>query len=286
MNGGGARREGREADGTAKGHRQSKGWSHLMNDMRALCCASVIPLTMLDPGRKTPIDYATLAEHLSALAYPARLQLLGMLRVPHLLSEIRLAPQRILPGENPDRPAAKPTVQAHLDKLVEAELVRVEDVGTGGRKVFRYSANATKIYALVEDLRRLNVMYAGRTEDADATGTLASAEPAPRLSGPRLMLVHGVYEGKAFPLEAPTAQEGRWVIGRRRGLPVSLDYDGFVSTEHAAVRAEGDAFIIEDLGSKNGTFVNWTPLARGRAHALQPADVVGVGRSSLVFARA
>lgn len=241
-------------------------------------------MTMPDPGRATPVDHAVLAEHLSALAYAARLQLLGMLRVPHLLSEIRLTPLRVLPGENPDRPAAKPTVQAHLDKLVESEFVRVDDVGTAGRKVFRYTANATKVYALIEDMRRLSVMYGGAGDARDETGTISSRPSTPVATGPRLILVHGVYEGKAFPLNDASAVDGRWTIGRKAGTPISLDYDGFVSTENTLVRREEGKLVVQDLDSKNGTSVNWARLEKGRTHALRPADVIGVGRSLLVFA--
>lgn len=241
-------------------------------------------MTMPDPGRASPLDHTVLAEHLSALAYPARLQLLGTLRVPHLLSEIRLTPQRVLPGENPDRPAAKPTVQAHLDKLVEGEFVKVEDVGTAGRKVFRYTANAQKVYALIEDMRRLSVMHGGRIDTGDETGTLSGATLAKPVTGPRLVLVHGVYEGKAFPLDAASATGSRWIIGRKRGVGIALDYDGFVSTENTALRQDNGRIVVEDLGSKNGTSINWVPLPKGRTHALRPADIIGVGRSLLVYA--
>lgn len=229
-------------------------------------------------------DYAQLAQQLSALAYAARLELMGILRFPHLVSEIRLAPQRVAPGENRDRPSAKPTVQAHLDKLVEGDFLRVEDVGTGGRKMFRYSVNATKFYALVEDLRRLSTIYAARGMPGDATGTLAHPSAVAKAAGPRLVLVHGVYEGKTFALQRMEQTAGRWTIGRQRDAAISLDYDGYVSAEHAAITTTGGKHYLQDLNSKNGTFLNWETVAPGQVVALRPADVVGVGRSLLVFA--
>jgi hypothetical protein len=235
------------------------------------------------PAKDGGSDLSQLAQHLSALAYPARLELMGILRFPRLVSEIRLAPQRVAPGENRDRPSAKPTVQAHLDKLVESDFLRVEDVGSGGRKVFRYSVNANKFYALVEDLRRLNTIYAGRGGGSEETGTLAHSSVSPAATGPRLVLVHGVYEGKTYSFDKLEPVEGRWLIGRQRSAAVSLDYDGYVSSEHAAITTSGGRFYVRDLNSKNGTFVNWKPVPPGGAVALQPADVVGVGRSLLVF---
>lgn len=53
-----------------------------------------------------------------------------------------------------------------------------------------------------------------------------------------------------------------------------------VSGRHARVFREGDHYIVEDLKSTNGTFVNEKPIAR---HTLLEGDVVLVGKHSLVF---
>jgi hypothetical protein len=87
------------------------------------------------------------------------------------------------------------------------------------------------------------------------------------------MLVHGPYEGKSFALDPRTAVDGQWLLGRRRGLAISLDYDPYVSLENSVVRVEQGRVVIEDLPeSKNGTSVNWEPLAKGKPRALQPAE--------------
>jgi DNA-binding transcriptional ArsR family regulator len=238
-------------------------------------------------GTEPEVDYARLAEFLTALAYPARLELLRILRFPHLASEIRLAPRRVEEGENPQRTSSKQTIQAHLDKLVDSDLVRVEPTGEGGRKANVYSVNSQKVYAVTEDLRKVSAIYAGRGAIGEVTAPLGHATGEPQAAkGPRLVLVHGLYEGKAYALDKRLAPDGQWLIGRRRGIAISLDYDPYVSLENAVVRRRGDDFILEDLpDSKNGTSANWELLAKGRPHVLQPADVVGVGRSLLVFAR-
>lgn len=234
---------------------------------------------------RLPIDYAGLAESLDVLGYGARLELLDILRFPHTVSEIRLSPTRQAEGENPDRAISKQAVQAHLDKLVDVGLVRVEQVMLEGRAVNRYVANAQQLYGVVEEMRSLCVRYAGRGPVGNLTGTLGAAPSPDAPRGPRLTLVHGVYEGKAFPLAKETAVGERWVIGRQRNASVSLDYDPFVSSEHAAVSREGDAFVLHDLPrSKNGTFVNWTPIPKAGSVRLRGGDVIGVGRSFLVFA--
>ena len=53
-----------------------------------------------------------------------------------------------------------------------------------------------------------------------------------------------------------------------------------VSGRHARVYKEGNHFVLEDLKSTNGTFVNDKPIAR---HTLLDGDVIGVGKHTLVF---
>jgi DNA-binding transcriptional ArsR family regulator len=234
------------------------------------------------------VDYGSLADFLSALAYPTRLELLRILRFPQLASQIKVAPLRLEPGDNPQRSASKQTVQAHLDKLVDADLVRVEPAKEGGRNALVYTVNSQKVYAVTEDLRRLSALYAGRGGVGDFTGSLhASPAEEPGAKGARLTVVHGLYEGKSFHLDARSGPDGLWSIGRRRDAAIALDYDPYVSLENSTVRRKGAGYILEDLpDSKNGTSVNWEFLAKGQAHPLQAADVIGVGRSLLVFANA
>ncbi|HJU84489.1 MAG TPA: GGDEF domain-containing protein [Holophagaceae bacterium] len=54
-----------------------------------------------------------------------------------------------------------------------------------------------------------------------------------------------------------------------------------VSRRHAQVRAEGQGYVVEDLGSTNGTFVNEAPV-RGR-QALRNGDFVRCGGIVLKF---
>ena len=245
------------------------------------------PDGMPDAPPRRRLDYAGLADVLAVLGYGARLELLDVLRFPHTAGEIRLSPHRHAAGENPDRAISKQAVQAHLDKLVDVGLVRVEQVVIEGRSTHRYVVNAQQLYSLVEDMRALCVRYAGRGPVGSATGTLQSAAQAAEAQGPRLTLVHGVYEGKPFPLSAETARDGRWVIGRQRLASIALDYDPFVSSEHAFVQRAGESFTITDAPrSKNGTMINWARLPPGGTTALRPGDVVSVGRSHLVFAPA
>ncbi len=69
-------------------------------------------------------------------------------------------------------------------------------------------------------------------------------------------------------------------IGRKEGNTIRLT-DRNVSRRHARLRKEGADFVLEDLGSYNGTRVNDTPL-EGKV-VLRPGDVVAIGDYTLTF---
>src|SRR5687767_12353811 len=68
-------------------------------------------------------------------------------------------------------------------------------------------------------------------------------------------------------------------IGRLPDNAVMID-NAAVSNRHARVFREGDHYVIEDLQSTNGTFVNEKPATRQR---LEHGDVVLVGKHKLIF---
>lgn len=70
-------------------------------------------------------------------------------------------------------------------------------------------------------------------------------------------------------------------------IPPDVDVSGFpdseiVSRVHADIRAEGDAFYIEDTGSSNGTYVNNLPLPLGNRHRLRTGDRISLGKGDKV----
>jgi pSer/pThr/pTyr-binding forkhead associated (FHA) protein len=68
-------------------------------------------------------------------------------------------------------------------------------------------------------------------------------------------------------------------IGRLPDNTIVIDNPA-VSGHHACASLDGEHFIIEDLESTNGTFVNDRRVTR---HTLQNGDVVQVGNHTLVF---
>lgn len=72
--------------------------------------------------------------------------------------------------------------------------------------------------------------------------------------------------------------EGDYIIGRAPECDIVLD-DRLASRTHAKLTCTPDRWVVQDLASSNGTFVNGTPVAGARQ--LAPGDVIVVGRSEL-----
>jgi hypothetical protein len=68
--------------------------------------------------------------------------------------------------------------------------------------------------------------------------------------------------------------DGTLTLGRDPTCDVVLDADNAASRRHARIAARGSAIRIEDLDSKNGTFVDGSPVARAE---LAAGSVVRVG---------
>ena len=72
---------------------------------------------------------------------------------------------------------------------------------------------------------------------------------------PRITIVDGPRAGKDFPFEGPI------VLGRSADVDVRLE-DATVSRRHAQLRREGAGWIVADLKTHNGTFVNGRRIAQ------------------------
>lgn len=223
------------------------------------------------------LDSGHLADIMKALSNPVRIDLLKTLRSARTLGEIRLQPRRRDATARPGRPISRAATREHLDRLLELGMVRCIRRVRDGRALDHYVINPGQVFALLEELRPLVHL---RPEEAALDGTVPAPAVAPLSQpGAKLALVSGAGEGRVFPLVGADA----WLVGRRGGSAIRLDYDPYLSTEHAQVARRGRGFAVRDLGSRNGTAVNWEPLAPDEWRALVPGDILGVGRSVLVF---
>lgn len=110
---------------------------------------------------------------------------------------------------------------------------------------------------------------AGRTADPEATQVLGG----PRLLLGWLIVKEGPRRGQIMPIKDGS------LVGRK-GADVVMP-DPTVSELHARFRVEGDQFVVWDLGSANGTFVNGERIRQ--ATWLKENDEIRIGETVLVL---
>ena len=91
----------------------------------------------------------------------------------------------------------------------------------------------------------------------------------------KLLIKTGEEKGKSYPIRDSVV-----LIGRDSSNTITLP-DKKVSRKHASISPQGSEFLIEDLGSANGTMVNNRPV---RQQILKPGDEVRMGSTLLEFA--
>ena len=89
------------------------------------------------------------------------------------------------------------------------------------------------------------------------------------VSGLQLLVQQGPRAGQAFDLNRPVV-----TIGREAGNDIVLD-DPQVSRHHARLTLQGASYMIEDLGSTNGSFINGRRVMTPTP--LNPGDKLGLG---------
>jgi len=117
----------------------------------------------------------------------------------------------------------------------------------------------------VRTVHRVGYAFCGETAEAEAVPMEVRAPPPFRLVSPE----------REFALD-----EGEWVVGRAPECAVRLD-SSTVSRHHARLRIAGGEAVLEDLDSKNGTFVRGRRIAS--ATPLTNNDKVRFGSEALTF---
>ncbi len=122
------------------------------------------------------------------------------------------------------------------------------------------------------DPAETTVTYApASTEEAAAAGPRVEA---PRFIPTLLIRAGGGREGEEIPLDADLL-----TIGRNPESHLFLD-DVTVSRHHARVIRDATGFVVEDLNSLNGTYVNRRRVER---HHLSDGDEVQIGKFKLAY---
>ncbi|RPH53294.1 FHA domain-containing protein, partial [bacterium] len=91
---------------------------------------------------------------------------------------------------------------------------------------------------------------------------------------PKLVVLSGPLAGQTFPLGA-----GAFSIGRHTGNALQVR-DLAASRHHCRIEPADGGFLVRDLGSRQGTFVNGRPV---QEHRLEEGDLVAVGETLLLF---
>ena len=128
----------------------------------------------------------------------------------------------------------------------------------------------------------MKALYSRRvSDDWDDEDTTATAEEglheraAPSRNRPCLTVLTGQATGHVFKL----SPGGPMVIGRAHNAAVRLIDDG-VSRHHVRLRLETDQLWVDDLGSRNGTFVNGQRIEA--SVAMREGDKLQVGRATVL----
>jgi DNA-binding winged helix-turn-helix (wHTH) protein len=166
---------------------------------------------------------------------------------------------RLLLSRNPDSP----------DVLVLLDQVR----SAMDPSAFAASMGAAATAAILNKTLSPDLAYAYARSAARAA---AEALPDAQLDGPAARCWLWSEMGR-FPL-----REGDNVLGRGEDARVVLE-SSMVSRHHARVTVRGDVALIEDLGSKNGTYVGDERVSTPRQ--LQEGDQIRVGAFVLAFHR-
>jgi diguanylate cyclase (GGDEF)-like protein len=112
-------------------------------------------------------------------------------------------------------------------------------------------------------------------EDTTATDLAELKENAqPQRNRPCLTVLTGTSTGQMFKLG-----RGTTLIGRGPDTNVKIVDDG-VSRHHARIRHETDKLFVDDLGSRNGTYVNGARIAS--PVQLRDGDKIQVGRTTVL----
>jgi FHA domain len=117
----------------------------------------------------------------------------------------------------------------------------------------------------VRTLHRFGYWFVGSVRKEDAIGTSTNTPLHYWL----------IWETRQIPLT-----EGEHVVGRSPDAAVWIDAAG-VSRHHARVTVAGETITVEDLGSKNGTFVRGTRITT--QHPLADGDQIRFGSVVVTF---
>ncbi len=221
----------------------------------------------------------SLEDCLIALASPNRLELVRLLAEPKPLDAIELHPVSEDQRLDHDRVLTRQAVRHHLDRLIDAGLVkRVKAPPGSGRSRQAFVREEAAVHAVA-------MLLDGLVDPTRSPGCPARPLGEIERMCPHLVLVGISPEPLAFQLTRAGRDPPRgWVIGSRPGVAVHLSTDPNVSAEHAELIPKGDGFELLDLRVADaGTYVNGVRLKRGESRQVAHGDILGIAKTQLVL---
>lgn len=94
-----------------------------------------------------------------------------------------------------------------------------------------------------------------------------------------LMIMSGPDDGTIIALWNPKQGGEAYLIGRREDCDVILPYDSQISRQHARLFLKDDQWCLQDLGSRNGTYLGKQKI-EGVA-SIVPGQMFRIGRTWL-----
>jgi serine/threonine-protein kinase len=134
-----------------------------------------------------------------------------------------------------------------------------------------------------------------KLDEADAAAGVATATVAPPATGDgqpgpaaKLVITRGGTVGKEFVVEqAAETHIGRWDPDGGAFPEVDLtqdDPEAKISRKHARIFVQGGGYMLEDVGSLNGTYINRGPrLMPGSPQPIKDGDEVVMGKTFFKF---
>lgn len=212
-----------------------------------------------------------MAELFEALANPRRLRVLRYLTDPRYLREVAS-----------EFDISRQAAHHHLDKLAETGLLRRKKGSRETGPVTEYVLVPAALAIVHEALERVAGLPHSTPDRPGRTLTMHGSNVAVSQPSRRsLWVVRGLDAGTT--LDVGATDDGPWVMGRDRDCDLVLAGDPFVSARHAEVWMEEGDLRLGDLASENGTYHEGRRLDRREGVVLDHGDVVGLGRSVLLY---
>ncbi len=174
---------------------------------------------------------------------------------------------------NPDQEQALQNDSTRLDELVSVlqNVAGQTDLRFASPPVVKTMADPALRAGEVRVLAKFNLDQLLDTSVIDIEQITAQDEPNSGIKPDAYLIVDG---GKVFPLDKPVLN-----IGRGPANDLILD-DLKVSRSHAQMRLVSGHYVIFDLNSTGGTFVNDQRVSQS---ALFPGDVISLAGIPLIF---